>query len=339
MKKIFLFLIIGFQISNAQLFRSLTNVGTTVAQFLKIGTDARTLALGSGGVALDGSITSLYWNPGGIATIKNSGSTNLTHAEWLADINYNFASTILNLNEIGVVGLSFTSLNVPEEIVRTESNPFGDGRRWSANSFSLGLTYARSLTDRFSIGGTAKYIYEGIWNEKSSAFAFDIGTFYKSEFNDIKIGASISNFGSKMKLTGSDINFTSNPSGEISQGPQNIGSEYSVDEFQIPLTFRVGATMNIFSSNQIKSTLIVDAVHPNDNAEYVNIGIESNFEETFYLRVGKKAQFLPNSEQGLTYGFGISYPMSTQTNFKIDYALANYGRLEKVQFVSIIIEY
>jgi hypothetical protein len=67
------------------------------------------------------------------------------------------------------------------------------------------------LTDRFSIGFTAKFVQERIWNSTASGFAFDVGTLYRTPFNDLMIGASISNFGTSMKLDGRDIQFNSDP--------------------------------------------------------------------------------------------------------------------------------
>lgn len=341
MKKfiIIILLFVSSNILNAQLFRTTSKVGTTAAQFLKIGTDARSLALGSGAVALEGNISSLFWNPSGIASIKSNGSAMVTHSEWLAEINYNYASAILNLNEIGVIGLSFTSLGVPEEIVRTETNPQGDGRRWNANSFSLGVSFARSLTDKFSIGGTFKYIHEGIWNEKANGVAVDVGTIYTTDLNNLKIGASISNFGTKMQLIGTDINFTTNPNGEEDQGAQNINTQYQTDKFDLPLTFRVGISADAFKNEMFRTTFVLDAVHPNDNLEYLNLGGEFSYEETFFIRAGKKKEFLDETEQGFTFGLGFQLPISSTTITKLDYAFADYGRLENVQYVTLVIEF
>src|SRR5690606_3649374 len=182
-----------FSSANAQFDRSTSKVGTTAAPFLKIGAGARALSMGGAYTALSNDIYAVYYNPAGLANTLENGQVTFNHAEWLADINYDFAAASLNVPGLGVVFLSLTSLSIPEEKVRTFENPNGDGRVWDASSLSIGLGYAKQLTENFGIGFQAKYIREGIWNVSASGFAFDVGTYYITPFNDLVIGASITN--------------------------------------------------------------------------------------------------------------------------------------------------
>ncbi|MFA5833213.1 MAG: PorV/PorQ family protein [Bacteroidota bacterium] len=326
-------------IAHAQIVRTTTKVGTTVAQFLKIGAGARSVAMGGSAAAMDGDVYAIYWNPGSLARLKTPGETSFNHTQWLADIDYNYVASGLTIDGVGTLGLSVTSVTMPEEIVRTEINPEGDGRRWSYSAFSMGLSYARSLTDRFSIGFTAKYIREGIWNMSSSGFAFDIGTIYTTTFNGLKIGASISNFGTKMRLDGQDISFNNYPTGEQGQGPQNIQSLYKTEAYDIPLQFRIGLAMDVLTMDAIRATASVDATHPNDNVEYVNSGVEVAYDEMFFARVGYNSLFNENSEQGLTWGVGFNFQITNLNGIKVDYAFADHGRLNDVQYVTVSITY
>lgn len=337
--KLLLGLLLASSIAHGQLTRSTTKVGTTVAQFLKIGAGARSLAMGGSAAALEGDVYSIYWNPGALARLQTPGEVTFNHAEWLADISYDFVASGLTIDDVGTIGLSVTSLRTPEDIVRTVDNPDGDGRRWSYSAFELGLSFARSLTDRFSIGMTGKYIRESIWDMSAQGFAVDIGTIYTTTLNNMRIGASISNFGSTMRLDGPDITFNNFPNGQQGQGPQNIASIYTTDSYDIPLTFRIGLAMDAVKSELIRATVAVDATHPNDNSEYVNSGVEFAFDEMIFARVGYKSLFLQDSEQGLTWGAGFRYEMSTTTFVKIDYAFADFGRLKNVQYITVSIGY
>jgi opacity protein-like surface antigen len=321
--------------ADAQQTRKTTKVGTTVAQFLKIPTGARSIAMGNTGASLEGDVYSIYWNPGALARLRTPGEATFNHAEWLADISYDYAAAGLTLEGLGTLGVSITSLRVPEDIVRTEINPDGDGRRWDYSSFAMGFSFARSLTDRFSIGFTAKYIRESIWHMSSQGFAFDIGTIYTTSFNDLKIGASISNFGTKMRLDGHDISFNNFPNGSLGQGPQNVESIYKTESFDIPLTFRIGVSMDLVRMDNLRATAALDATHPNDNVEYVNSGLELAYDEMFFGRVGYKSLFYDESEEGLTWGVGVLFALNNTTGIKVDYAFADFGRLQNVQFVSV----
>ncbi|PJA96395.1 MAG: hypothetical protein CO129_06800 [Ignavibacteriales bacterium CG_4_9_14_3_um_filter_34_10] len=337
-RKIYLvILIMTFLASNsfAQLFRSTSKVGTTAAQFLKIGAGARAIGMGGAYTALGTDIYSIYWNPAGVAQTTSSNEVAFNHANWLADIKYDFAAGVINMQDFGVLTASFTSLQVPEDKVRTFDKPEGDGRTWDASAIAIGLGYSKNLTDRFSIGFQAKYIRETVWNSGSSGFAFDVGTLYRTPFNDLMIGASISNFGSKMRLDGRDIRYNDDPNDNLDTGPNNVPALYRMDDFDLPLTFRIGLAMDVISTRYFKFSAAVDAVHPNDNTEYMNVGGEISYDNMLFVRVGYKSLFMENSEQSMTYGGGIKYPIMSNLSITINYAYAKYGRLENVQFFDI----
>ncbi len=321
--------------SNAQLFGSTSKVGTTAAQFLKIGAGARAVGMGGAFTALDDDIYSIYWNPAGIATSNSTSMVTFNHAEWLADMSFDFAAGSINLGEMGTLFASITTFQVPEDKVRTFQNPEGDGRVWDAGSMSIGMGYAKMLTDRFSVGIHAKYIHESVWNTSASGFAFDVGTLYRTPFNDLMIGASISNFGTKMSLDGRDIQFNTDPNNNINSGPNNIPSNYQTGEFDLPLTFRIGLAMDVVETRYFRFTAALDATHPNDNTEYVNSGMELAYDEVVFFRAGYKTLFMDNSEGGLSLGGGLKYGLSDNFKVFINYAYTDFGRLENIQFFDI----
>ena len=66
-------------------------VGTAGAQFLKIGVDARAVAMSEAYSAICNDASAIFWNPSGLAFIENTSAI-VSHAEWLADINFNAAA-------------------------------------------------------------------------------------------------------------------------------------------------------------------------------------------------------------------------------------------------------
>ncbi len=321
--------------ASAQLGRSTSKVGTTAAQFLKIGAGARAIGMGGTYTAVSNDIYSIYYNPAGVVNTGGFGQVAFNHANWLAGINYDFAALSLNLQDFGTLFFSLSSLGVPEDKVRTFDYPEGDGRVWDASSLAIGAGFAKKLTDKFAIGFQAKYVREAIWNESASGFAVDVGTYYVTPFNDLIIGASISNFGSKLQLEGRDILFNADPNGDPDTGPNNILSRYETDKFDMPLTFRIGLAVDVVKERYFRTTVAVDATHPNDNTEYVNTGLELAYDEMAFLRIGYKSLFLRDSEQGLTFGGGLKYSFNDQFTLFVNYGWADYGRLKDVQFFDL----
>ncbi len=320
----------------AQNTESTSRVGTTAAQFLKIGSGARSIALAGAYVAVDQGIESIFWNPANIARISGVGEASFNHSNWLAEINYDFAALSIN-TEFGTIGLQFTSLRVPEDEVRTIIYPEGTGQVWDASSIALGLTFARNLTDQFSIGFTGKYIQESILNETAKTFAVDLGIFYQTPWEPLKLGASITNFGGKMLLDGRDIYFNEAPVDE--EGAVDaVPGQFRLESYDIPLVLRFGISWQAIKTEDIGLLFVADGTHPNDNDEYMNLGIETGFWNMVFLRAGYRTLFLKDSEQGLTFGLGIRYD-AVGANFRFDFGYADYGRLESVQFFTLSIGY
>ena len=315
---------------------SVSKVGTTAAPFLEIPVGARAIGMAGAFVGTSDDVTALYWNPAGIARLNQSEAL-FTHTEWIADMQFDYAGLALSLESFGWLGLSFTSLGMSEMPVRTVDQPEGTGEFFDAGSFAMGLHYARSLSDKFSIGFTAKYISERIWNMQADAFAVDVGTMFVTNFlNGMRIGVTISNFGTDMKLAGRDTR-TFHPIDPTNTGgndriPQNI----ELDSWHLPLNFQFGIAVDAIKSDDHQLTLAIDALHPTDNNESMNVGGEYSFKRIFFVRGGYQSLFLTDAEGGLSLGTGILAPLfGGTTKARVDYAYTDFGRLQAVHVFAV----
>ena len=106
---------------------NVSNKGTVAAAFLEIGIGARAVAMGGSYTAMAGRSEMIYWNPAGLAYTEGLAAS-FTHAEWLADTNFDFFTIATPLPFFNsVLAASFTSLAVPEQRVRTVLEPDGTG--------------------------------------------------------------------------------------------------------------------------------------------------------------------------------------------------------------------
>lgn len=332
---IWLFLLVSS--GDSQVNESVSKVGTTAAQFLKIGAGARAVSVGGAFAAVANDISTVYWNPAGLARIGGVGEATFNHAEWLAETDYDFAAVSFNPGDLGSFALAVVSFHTPEEKVRTIRAPMGTGQVWDYSGICFGISFAKNLTDRFAIGLAGKYIQETLFNEVARGAAVDIGVYYQTPFRNLSLGAAISNFGTKMRLEGRDIYFNEDPlpeEGSVDQVP----AKYRLESFEIPLTLRFGVAYKAIASENVSLVAAVDGTHPNDNTEYLNTGVEVGLHRVLFLRVGYRSLFLQNGEGGLTLGLGLRYD-AVGTNIKIDFGWADYGRLKNVQFVSVSVRY
>ncbi|MBN1542114.1 PorV/PorQ family protein [candidate division KSB1 bacterium] len=313
---------------------SQTKVGTTAATFLGISVGPRATAMGGAFAAVGEDPTALYYNPGAIAQ-NNLSQLTVVHTNWLLDTQFNWVGFVLKPDGANAFGLSYTQLNYGEEEITTVINPEGTGERWSASDLAVGLTYSRSLTDRFSLGGTIKYIQQKIFNESSNAFAVDVGLLFVTGLNNMRLGMSISNFGTDMRLEGRDL------IQRIDLDPDRLGNNDKIvgylktDSWPLPLFFRVGLAMDVVRTPFAVMTLAVDALRPSDNDEILNVGGEVALQNALFLRAGYKSLFRKESEEGLTMGAGIRFLQPGGAQWTFDYTFADFGMLDKVQMFSL----
>lgn len=318
--------------------RKITKVGTTSAQFLKLGYGARATSLGGSYVADAADLSALYWNAAGLAQI-NGGAVQMSRTEYLADIQFSNFAFGTNVGNMGVIAASLIYLDSGDMEVRTEAEPEGTGEKFQAQDLALQLSYARFLTDKFSIGSSIKYVREQIWHSTASAIAFDFGVLFATPFNGVKLGASISNFGPKMQMRGRDIIFSTDPDPSNEGTVTIVNSEYLTEGQAMPLLFRVGLSWDAVSTSNHRIRLLSDAAHPNDNSEYVNLGAEYSFRDLVSFRGGYKNLFEEDGEQGLTLGVGLALRLDRSLRARFDYAYADFGRLDATHWFTVDLQF
>ncbi len=323
---------------NLNYVSDVTNSGTSAAAFLEIGIGARAEALGGAFTALSNDASALYWNPAGLAQIQNISFT-ANHTGWLANTNFQYFGIVLPFGNGMAFGVGVTILDyIDNQPVRTINQPEGTGEFYGASDLAIGASYGMSLTDRFSFGLTAKYIRQAIWHETAETFAFDFGVLYQTPLNGLSIGTSISNFGGDMQLDGSDL------VRPYDADPQNYSNDklnvlFKTDAFALPLLFRFGLAYSFTPFKDHNFIIASDVIHPSNDVEAMNSGIEYNFSNYFSLRGGYQSLFDQNRENGLTLGFGVKNPFENTLNISFDYAFSRWGLLGDVQRFSVELKF
>ena len=323
------------------------NVATTSAAFLEIGPGARSLGMGSAYVSVANDASSLYWNPAGIVNVSRPEVQSF-YTPWLVETQYYYNTAVVPLGPYGNLGFSFTAITMDEMIVRTvqEPEPSDYGQKFDAGNISMGIAYAKKLTDRFSFGFQTKFIQESIWQMNAQGFAVDIGTLFITK-RDLRIGMSVSNFGGKLGMEGNntlvDIDVDENIYGNNDRIDGNLGTA----KWPLPLMFRFGISREFTFASNMKCLFAVDAIHPNNNPEYLNIGLEYSAMDMVFLRVGKSHTFYELSfqeddqnigigpEQGLSFGAGVKYQIPRGPMINIDYVFTDFGIFNSIEGYSI----
>ena len=125
----------------------------------------------------------------------------LSSQEWVVGIDHaNFAA--VNMGRFGTVSAWFTDFDYGSIEVTNVGDQDGTGEFYSANEIAASLAYGRNLVG--FPGASIKMIASNIWHSSARATALDLGVIVKPIFsktddriNGMRIGMSISNYGSK----------------------------------------------------------------------------------------------------------------------------------------------
>ncbi|MBN1154638.1 PorV/PorQ family protein [candidate division KSB1 bacterium] len=305
------------------------NLAQSGANFLQIGAEPRGTALGGAVTALSAGAASLYWNPAGAIHTHNFDIL-LSHTDWYMDTKLMFGAIVKNFNSFGNVGLSVASFYMDAMEITTVYESEGTGEFYDAGDLVVGLSYARSLTDRFTFGATLKWIHEYIWNEKANQVAFDVGSQYQTDFYNLRLGIVIRNFAGKMKFSGDHIDkhIQDEIEANISNNPR---VERLTPEFRLPQIFRIGIAFDPLTHESGTLTLVADADVPADNSERLIFGAEYNFLNRFFLRSAYQINY---DDDDFSLGAGIDLNVINM-NARFDYSYSAYQILDDVHRFAI----
>lgn len=249
-----------------------SKAGTVGAQFLQLGVSARATGMGESFVALVNDASAAYYNPAALAELEKREAM-FNHTTLPGGLRHFFATYVHGFGNAGAFAISFNMLTTGDMPV-TVAFEGPTGEIFSASESAIGLSYAKSLTDRFSLGGTAKLVLEDLAGFNDRTVAFDIGTIYHTGFRELNLGMSVSNFGP-------DLNFGTerNSAGEVIFDGQS---------FPLPITFRFGASLDVVNTENSKIMLAGQLIQPNDNLRYTAFGVEFDYRDALFLRGGFK---------------------------------------------------
>lgn len=320
--------------------------GTRGANFLNLPIGARANAMAGSVVSSEDGSSAWYWNPAGAANAESFGA-GFTRQELYKDLDISLNYLGVSLPALGgVFGVHATSLN-SGEIERTdEENPTGSafaGRTFDWKATSVGVGYARRLTDRLSLGASVKYVSEGMNNASISWAALDAGTTFRTGLYGLTIGASLANIGPSSRMSGSLVERAINTD---QVAPQITNVTLRTRETDLPTAFRFSVGSDLLGTSEsllgqagggkhrlIGEVAFSDAIDQNIQNAY---SLEYGWNQRVFLRGGKRFY---NDDRatgsrgtyGLSGGAGVRVPLGASRSLRFDYAYTSLGDLENVQ--------
>ncbi|MCR4438099.1 MAG: PorV/PorQ family protein [bacterium] len=292
-------------------------IGTTGFTFLEIPVSARILALGEAATTLfDTGAEGIYCNPAAIAWQRARGGLHVAHTSWYVETALQAVALTWSQGKFGTVGFHVRYCDFGK--MERTTNPTVDQvgsylslGTYSAGAYTLGLSYARALTDKFSFGGTVKYVRETIDLYSADNVVADLGFLYDTGFRTLRIGASLHNFG--------------------------LDSKYAEEKFKMPQTLRMGVSAELLGSSVRENylTVVVEAVHPNDAGERLHLGMEAVLGGIGVVRAGYKFGY---ADEGLCLGGGLRHKLFG-TGVRFDVGWMEHASLNSALLYAVAVEF
>jgi hypothetical protein len=159
-------------------------VGTASGEFLRLGVDARAIAMGSAYGALAGDASAVYWNPAGLSRLRVPYLT-FTHTFYVQSIYYDFIAyaqpiqlfgsldkRMLRTNTYGTLGVGVMYLNAGK-IDQIDNTGTSTGGSYTPSDVAATVAWGIPVGP-FDFGASAKYISERI-DTQATTVSGDVG--------------------------------------------------------------------------------------------------------------------------------------------------------------------
>ncbi len=308
----------------------INKLAQSTMNFQLVSISPKASALGDAYYTLGKGAESIFYNPAGLAEMKNNYEVVMDYTQWIADINYVGGAFAYNMGNWGVVGLSILNVDYGTiygtQLDPSKSSALGyieTGELSNIGAYSIGFSYAKSISEQFSIGGNIRYVAQNLGDntfmytdgstkyQKNNAakIVFDAGVKYKTGFHDFSFGMAIRNFSSNIKRE-------------------------AIDE-QLPLAFTMGAAINalgfVMDSKEQALYVAVDFLHPNNYSDRVNLGLEYRFMQMFALRGGYQTN---RDIASWSAGLGVNTNLAGY-DVEINYSISKMEVFDNVNRVSV----
>ena len=302
---------------------------TTGVPFLAIAADARAAGLGDQGVATRADAYSQQWNPAKYAFIERQQGVGFSYTPYLNqivdDIFLGQITYYNRINDRSAFAGSFRYFGLGDIESVQSSNPSPEELNnpliLSPNEFTLDVSYALRLGDRFAMSVTGRYLRSDlklqVSDEDASAagsIGVDIAGFYQSEqitYNDFdgrwRGGFNVSNIGPKIKY---------DEAGQENFLPTNLrlggGFDFILDPYNV---IGVGLEFNkllVPSPQDFNNDGVIDGT---DAEEYQAIG----FLEGMFQSFGDAPNGFSEELKEVTWSLGAEYKYDDVFAFRMGY--------------------
>lgn len=311
----------GILIASTLFAGTIRSSGTAGAAQLLIPVGAENIAVSNANVATVSGVEALFQNPAGVAKYDGSAQVMAGTMTYIADIKVTNFGLLSNFGKIGTIGLSVKSLDFGDIPVTTFNETEGTGATFSPRFMTIGVTYAKSFSDRVQFGVNFKLVSEAIMNTKASGLAIDLGVQYQFPDMPLYIGVVLKNLGGRMEYQGSDLEQRLSPAGAES-GSMKERFRIKAEQFDLPSQFDISLNYEVIPDLTLMGTFTQNSFSANTGS----FAAKYSFKDFVWVAAGTQLGIAGSSEQpddvdddewdeysntvwGYTFGAGVVIPL------------------------------
>jgi hypothetical protein len=299
-----------------------SQAGTSSAQFLTLGADARAAGMGNAVSAAADDATALYWNPADLAglhyrhaTFTHSASYQNTFHDFLA-----YAQPIevrrgtgrerdLVPDQLGTIGVSIQYQNAGR-IAEVDNTGAATGNSFTPQDFAATVGWGAELARGLDAGISVKYVSSQI-EASATTGAADFGARWRAQ------------------IPGTEMDYA------LAAAVRNVGGPLKFRDASDPLPMSVVVGQSLHPVKTL--TIDLDVTAPRDGSPYVSFGAEWRAPMTEGLTASLRAGYDGRMSSGdvggftgVTFGGGLGF-----RRLGFDYAWTPAGELGNVQRVTL----
>ena len=257
--------------------------------YLKFLFPARILSMAGAPVADTGNASTSFANPACLSSGKTLQVT-FTQFQWIQDIQTQLLSTSVPL-PLGTAALAISNTSVSDIPIREVPGPALGS--FSSHSTVFQLGYALDLLPELSVGSTAKYLYDKMYVDDATGYAFDLGVLYRTPLEGLSLAAAVTNIGQMNAFRSQKTDLPTKVDLGVDYGFSNAGFDF------------------------VSAIALGQETVPN-GAKEVRIGGEVTYERLLALRFGYQTGY---DIRGFSAGLGIHYSI-----IQLDYAYIPFSQ-------------
>jgi len=228
-----------------------------------------------------------FWNPAGLASLQRKDML-LSFHRWIEDVRDEFLAFGWGGPHEGMgIHVLYTDMGEFEQRIVPSPTPMAT---FSAHELIFGVSYARTVFNRFDVGMTIKLLYEKIYIEEAWGVGVDLGFLWHVWSDGLRIGGVLQNLGKTNALYREDIS--------------------------LPLTVRLGLAypLNIFGGQWI---FVADGIKERGFPYHLHGGVEYGWRGRVFIRCGYQTGY---EARDITGGIGVAWD-----KYRVDYSYMPLG--------------